>query len=200
MSRTIIMWADAFSEATHPRGPEKVLGEPDGDSYMISRGGTVTLSDFRGRAYRDLAALLPAVAPADLAGAHVLAFELNGGHPAPSGGWESCFWHFTDGTNTHEVDWDERMGIAPDPSVVANGSIRGREYSSYFGFSPSIFGPHDPNHIVISYLLFKLPKPIDPTSRSFRIRISGVESIPNKKEATPDVDAVGVLGCHTVAA
>ncbi len=200
MSRTIIMWADAFSEATHTHGPEKALGEPDGDSYMISHGGTVTLSDFRGRAYRDLASLLPAVPPADLAGADVLAFELNGGHPAPSGGWESCYWRFTDGATTYEVDWDERVGIARDPSVVANGSIRGREYSSFFGFSPGIFGSHDPSHIVISYLLFKLPDSIDATSRSFRVRISGVESIPGKKEATPDVDAVGVLGCHTEVA
>lgn len=207
MSQTVILWAGNVADSSGGGHPHLALGEPDGNSYTLDRiGYSVTLTNFRGRFYRDLSRLLSTprfgdpITPAELASADIIAFELNAGSPAPSGGWESCDWFFSDGRRTLAVAWDEVSGATRDPHIVANGSITGAAYSAFFEFpATALLRPHPgakPENIVISFLLFRLRPEIDTASPAFKIRISGVPHVPGIRESSPDPDAVGILACH----
>lgn len=197
MSRTAVFWASRVLEASAGINPETLLGQPDGLTQTFNANTLdmfVKLGDFRGRFYSNLEDLLSRryfgdpVSPADLASAHVIAFEENGGSPAPSGGWESCDWVFSDDRSSYTVRWDERAGAPRDPAVLANGSLRGADYSPFFGIATD-------DSPVISYLLFRLPPTLDPLDPSFTVQIRQVPpGLGN--EASPDVDAVGVIACH----
>ena len=95
----------------------------------------------------------------------MIAFEGNGGGPAPSGGWESSAWTFTDGTSELVVRWDESAGAPVPPEIVANGSITMDDYQSFFGFAPT-----SPD-AVVSYLLFSLPMSMNLGSPDFSVQI-----------------------------
>lgn len=144
-----------------------------------------------------------AVTAGDLARADVVAFELNGGGPGGSGGWESCEWLFEDGkAEPVRVRWDERAGARADadPYVVANGSTDGDRYSDFFGIVPPVTDGPSPS-FVISYILVSLPT-LRIASPGFAITLSpylmgdpGTAERPERSEGTPDPDAVGVLAC-----
>jgi len=212
MSRTVILWADSVGDSFGGGNPHLMLGEPDANCHVLSPGMGATLTGFRGRFYTGLSALLSAVThgdavtPAMLATADVIAFEVNGGSPAPSGGWESCDWYFSDDVNpVLSVRWDEAVGAARDPHILATGSISGAAYSAFFGFPPAAFlglgiKTEDlrPEDLVISFLLFSLRPEIDTASPFFRIQLSG-SGLPVEagvRECTPDPDAIGILACH----
>src|SRR6185369_8820187 len=73
-----------------------VIGPPNSLTNTL---GSMQLGKFRGgRIYPGLAALL-GIPDTVLAQADVIAFELNGGSPGESGGFESSHWVFSDGVN-----------------------------------------------------------------------------------------------------
>lgn len=194
-----ILWAREVASSSGLTNPAKLLGPPDGRSSDPS-GGFVTLKRFEGGFHHGLHSLLDgraggdAVSAADLARTGVIAFELNGGHPAGSGGWESCKWVFDDGLGAPvTVLWDERAGAARPAEIVANGSTDGAGYSSFFGISPPTTAGPNPS-TVISYILFSLPT-LDVTRPDFTVTLSGHLIGTDGSEGTPDPDAVGVLGC-----
>ncbi len=96
-----------------------VLGEPDGKVYVLVPDRTATFTMFRGdRHYPPLVELLGADkvfdgdsvtqvacanAPDPLVLADVVAFERNGGQPAPGGGWERCDFTFSDGATSELI-------------------------------------------------------------------------------------------------
>lgn len=172
-----------------------VTGAPNAQTNTL---GAMQLGYFGGgRAYPGLAALL-GVAEMDLARADVIAFELNGGSPGESGGFESSHWYFIDGTNPpHMIDFDATRDWRTIPGVVANGTISGastrevsgRNYSRFFGIAPE-------TDVYISYILFDLPPSFDTSSPSFSVKVS---SFPGAGEGSPDIDAIGVLNCGTKA-
>lgn len=90
--RTDIAWAELIVEAPEVPDAGFALGSPDGLSVPVVENRVMTLGGWSRASYEDLAELLgtvtagDAVTPEMLAGADVLAFELNGGHPAASGG------------------------------------------------------------------------------------------------------------------
>ena len=131
------------------------------------------------------------VSAEDLARADVIGFERNGGSPALGGGWESCDWSFTDGTTTVAFTWDGRAGAPRDSHVVANGSVRGRDYVRCFDAAAS--PAHEPigDDEVISFLLFSLPE-LRTADNAFTITISASHP-PTPGEATPDIDSIGVI-------
>ena len=118
--------------------------------------------------------------------ADVIAFEGNGGSGAgPFNGWESSVWTFSDGTNTRTVSYNELVGPASDPAVIATGTFENADYRTFFGMCT-------PNPSKISYLLFDLHSTspaIDTESPNFSIYITN--SIFG--EGTPDPDAIGIF-------
>jgi hypothetical protein len=236
MSRTVILWAGSVDDSFGFGYHAPMLGEPDGLAVEVH--GWAKLRNFRGRSYRGLSALLegvihddaghyagddPAHVRSALAAADVIAFEGNGLSTAPSGGWESCDWYFTDSVHPPvSVRWDELHGALGDPGrdprVVANGSIYGPAYSAFFGFPETVFRewvpPESlllrgsdgqylvPSRIIVSFLLFRLRPEIDTADPSFTIRISptglprGDIKGEGYREGSPDPDAIGILACH----
>jgi len=207
----VILWARDVVGSSGVTDAGALLKPPDGSSSDPS-AGFVTLKRFEGGFYHGLLSLLDgrygsppvtagrAVSAADLARTDVIAFELNGGSPAGSGGWESCKWVFDDGGGAPvTVLWDERVGAPQPGEVVANGSTDGDRYSGFFGISPPTTARPAPS-TVISYILFSLPT-LDVTSPSFTVTLAGyltaagAPNTPQYSEGTPDPDAVGVLAC-----
>ena len=188
-TETVILWASKLLSASSPT-PSNILGPPDGQSTTLSTTGQVVVAAFRGGGFYPLLSLLTGVTAAQLARADVIAFELNGNAPAPSGGWESTRWTFEDGTNSATVDWNEVAGTAnPTSALVASGSIAGASYATFFGFSSAGVGK------VVSYILLSLPAPLDLSSGSLRIKITGWNGT-GHGEGTPDPDAIGIFPCH----
>jgi hypothetical protein len=192
---TVILWAtqELKSNAGHP---QLALGAPDAQAASVTEKQFITVSTFsEGRIYSDLVSLLngskggDAVTAPTLARAKVIAFEMNGGHPAPSGGWESCQWTFDDGSNSVSVDWDERVGEPRPAQVVANGSTDGASYAAFFGIAPN-----PPSSDVVSYILFDLPEAIDFASLQLKITVKWWDG--THGEGTPDPDAIGILPCN----
>jgi hypothetical protein len=140
-----------------------------------------------------------------LESADIIAFELNGGSPAPSGGWESCDWEFADGNSLLTVKWSEAtvngafLGepVPRNPRVIANGSISGAAYGKYFGIPTSSIIRYQPDlapeSIVVSFLLIRVRDELNVLSPAFSLTIRGVVPHPGSEEATPDPDAFGVL-------
>ena len=122
----------------------------------------------------------------DLARTDVIAFELNGGAPAAGGGWESCDFSFSDGTTTIAVPWNGGAGAPRDAHVIANGSIRGADYATYFRAEPGSISDQ-----VISFLLFALPK-LDTANPAFIVTVTGRPPGAGE-EVTPDIDAIGIV-------
>ena len=191
---TVILWAGKVldSDGGHP---DLVLGPPDGRSNML---GLMTMGNFQGGFHPDLLPLLngsrggDVVTASTLARADVIAFELNGGGPASSGGWESSRWVFSDGgSSVVTVDWDETAGAIRPREVIANGSTDQSNYVSFFGIAwpPEVVSP------VISYILFDLPPTFDISSPTLKIRVSGWAD-GKHGEGTPDPDAIGILACQ----
>jgi hypothetical protein len=181
----------AWAQAVHPirwagasdSGPE-VIGAPDEASVGLPAGADVTVAKFDcGTLYAGLAAFL-GVPAATVAAADVIAFEGNGGHPGESGGWESSKWSFTDGIRSAGVVLDAVAGTSTPPGIVlANGSVTGDAYRSYFGI------PTSSGQTVFSFMLFDLPAAVDVDRPSFRVTVAAYPS----GEGTPDPDAIGVL-------
>jgi hypothetical protein len=198
-----ILWAQELLASTGGGGPGQdphdVLGEPNGTTHTLVASSQATYGKFTGRHYPDLGELIgsgkviagDAVTPGDLARAHVIAFESNGGSPASGGGWESCDWSFTDGVTVVTVSWDGRVGAPRDPHIVANGSIRGAAYKHYFGLPP---GAPIGDAEVMSFLLFALPE-VRTDDPGFAVTV-GEPARPTAGETTPDIDAIGVLVGH----
>jgi len=172
-----------------------VIGAPNAQTNTL---GAMQLGYFGGAsAYPGLASLL-GVSESELARADVIAFELNGGSPGESGGFESSHWAFMDGTNPpHMIDFDATRDWRTIPGVVANGTISsastrevsGRNYSRFFGIAPE-------TDVYVSYILFDLPPTLNTSSPSFSVKVS---SFPGAGEGSPDIDAIGVLNCGTKA-
>lgn len=134
--------------------------------------------------------------------ADIIAFEANGGSGAGlERGWESSIWTFTDGTNSYVVKFNELVGRASDPAVVATGSIRGADetifsggvaYSRFFGMCCP-----DSSALVVSYILFDLDAvspAVDVESPNFSITIAnGFVPDGSFGEGTPDPDSIGIL-------
>lgn len=207
MSRTVILWADKVGESAGGGHPEYIIGAPDANFYGLFAGMSATLTEFRYRIYSGLSGLLNTVIKGDpvtpemLASADAIAFEGNGLSAAVSGGWESCDWTFSDGVNPPlSVSWDEALGSARDPHILANGSITGAAYSAFFGFPLSNFQSLriNPEEFVVSFLLFRLRPQIDTASSCFQIKISAssLPPQPSVRECTPDPDAIGIIACH----
>ena len=188
----VVMWAGRVLDANSGQGIYS-LGAPDAPSANTLDAQTSTnptgeymrLGDFRGGFYPGLASLLR-ISESTLASADVIAFEVNGNFPARSGGWESCNWGFSDGTNEFGVNFNDGVAWSSIRGVVGNGSISGSSYDSFFGCSSE--------SKVVSYILFDLPSSIDTSSPNFSIKI-GAARHPEDGESTPDIDAVGVLSC-----
>ena len=123
---TVILWASKLVSG-NSTDPTQVLGPPDGKTTTLFTSKHVVVSDFRGGGFYPLLSLLSGVTATQLATADVIAFELNGNAPAPSGGWESSRWRFEDGSSPAvAVDWNELIGASTPPgALVANGSITG---------------------------------------------------------------------------
>ncbi|MEU5844624.1 hypothetical protein [Rhodococcus sp. NPDC047139] len=201
MTGTEIRWARTLAapagEDLHGSPPTNVLGEPNAYTYAIhDETPSITVKDF-GRSYRGLVDLLGSafagdkVSPDVFRNADVLAFEHNGTYPAPSGGWESCEWKFSDRENSLVVRWDASASAPRDAHVVANGSIRGDEFCAFFHVpEPDLLevntGATSAKEAVVSFLLFKVRPEIDIHDESFEIAI-------NLTVTSPDVDAIGVL-------
>lgn len=141
MSGTEISWArtviDSAGIDLNESPPTNVLGEPNAYTYgIIDETPRVTVADFGG--HIGLVELLGAafagdkVTAAMLAEADVIAFEHNGTFPAPSGGWESCEWRFSDGQDSLAVRWDASVSANRDPHIVANGSVTGDRFLEVF--------------------------------------------------------------------
>ena len=209
-TRTEIHWAGSIRTAVGDGSPELLLGQPDARAYVVADGWSVTLRDFRPVSYENLAELLGTAVSGDvvtqelLAEADVIAFEHNGNEPGPSGGWESCDWAFSDGPRTLVIHWDERtvdgvpghQPVPRDPHVVANGTITGASFGSFFGLSDSAIMAQNPAGGTpagarVSFLLFRLRPEVDVRSPDLEITLSGVP--PSGAAATPDADAVGLL-------
>lgn len=190
----LVSWAQKFlggdGNGVH------ALAAPDARTNTL---GAMQVGAFGGgRAYPGLAALL-GVSDAVLARADVIAFELNGGSPGESGGFESGRWVFIDGVNPpHEIDFDATRDWRTIPGVIANGTIgggstrevSGANYSRFFGIVPE-------TDVFVSYILFDLPPAVDASAPSFSVKVS---SFAGAGEASPDVDAIGVLSCAPPAA
>jgi hypothetical protein len=193
---------DASGGADETAG--NVLGEPDGAVYVLFPDRTATFADFRGRRYPDLVELLAAnhvifgdsVSRTDcgnaadpVALADVIAFERNGSDPAPGGGWERCTFIFSDVSGHVSVSWTEGEGVPRDPHVLANGSVLGADYKTFFDVAA--VDPPIGDSEVISYLLFTLPE-LDTGNPEFTVTLTGR---PPGETAylSPDVDAIGVL-------
>lgn len=206
MDRTDILWADTISDSSPNGKPGFMLGEPDALEDFLSYGRSVMFTKFSGGSYENLPNLFGSVISGDtvsaelLATADVVAFEINAWEPAVSGGWESCDWHFNDGSRSITVHWDESVAadgrpVPRDPHIIANGSITGAAYCSFFGIPASAMQKDHPHlsleQHVVSFLLFKLRPELDTFSPSFTVKISGVSS--TQHQATPDPDAIGIL-------
>jgi hypothetical protein len=193
----VVLWANGVLAAPSGRGPY-VTGAPDGESGSLTDVDWVMVNRFRGGFHPGLAALL-GVSEDVLDSADVIAFDMqNCGHGGgPTNGWESSSWKFSDGTSALWVEYDERVfDPSTIPGVVASGMIPGRApaYNAFFGLAPpppSDCPPGWPEGRIVSYILFKLPG-VDTSSPFFRIYVIGA---PGRGEGTPDLDAVGVLGC-----
>jgi hypothetical protein len=197
--------------------PEDALGAPNGRATKIKPGSAVSLTRFEGRFYSGLVDLLngqyggdalpgfpprrvgvteagDAVTTDKLSKTDVIAFDLNGGHPGLSGGWESCNWLFEDESGASiSVPWKESDESDDDGPVIANGSTDGDRYSRFFAITPPTAeesAGSEPN-FVISYILFALPT-LNVASPEFTITLKhhGVGT-----ERTPDLDAIGVIAC-----
>jgi hypothetical protein len=177
--------------------PQHVLGEPDGRVQGLGPDAHATFGEFRGGLHPGLGTLFGAdrvthgefVVPEELARVDVVAFERNGNAPAAGGGWESCDWTFSDGRTSVSVRWDERVGGARDDHIVANGSIRGADYASHFGLPA---GDPIPADDVVSFLLFSLPE-LRTDTPDLTIQVRGRGSPGPGEEASPDIDAIGLL-------
>ncbi|MEU4494865.1 hypothetical protein AB0F96_15805 [Streptomyces sp. NPDC023998] len=180
-----------------------VLGDPDGAVFVIDPGHTATFADFRGRGYPSIAQLLArhhvlfgdsvsrncgnAADPVTIA--DVIAFKRNGSAPAPGGGWQRCNFTFSDVAERVSVSWTEGEGVARDPHVLANGSIRGADYKRFFQVGGD--GSSITDSEVISYLLITLPE-VDTGDPAFTVAVTGRP--PGETASLPlDVDAIGVL-------
>ena len=161
-----------------------ISGPPDG---AIVAGLPATITSFQPAvSYPGLATLL-GVSQATLARADAIAFEFNGGSPAPSGGWESSRWRFTDGVHSLTVDFIELVGAPVPAEVVGNGSVSAAAYNLFF----NVQTPR--SDTVMSYLLFDLPDAIDIDSSAFSIMLTSGAAAGLPGAGTPDPDAIGLL-------
>jgi hypothetical protein len=69
------------------------------------------------------------------------------------------------------VSWNGTLGAPRDPHVVANGSVRGSDYKSYFGLTSGAI----PDSEVISFLLFTLPE-LNTEAPNFTVAVRGQPS------------------------
>ncbi len=181
--------------------PQSLLGPPNGLAHTIWPQGSVSLADFAPVPGLDIAELLTpqnithgdVVSPQAIAASHVIAFERNGNSPASGGGWESCNWTFDDTVSTVSVRWDGRAGAARDPHVLANGSIRGADYTAHFGINSTDPQAAIGDDEVISYLLFDLSDLQVVNDPVINVTLAGIPSPGPGEEITPDVDAVAFL-------
>lgn len=161
-----------------------LVGAPDMRSAGLGPETQAAVADFDcGTGYANLAGLLGVGADV-LARADVIAFELNGGSPGESGGWESAEWRVRDRGRSLRVVWDAVAGASDPPgAVVGNGSLTAVAYRAYFGITTPAADT------VVSYLLLDLPPGFDVEARGLRISVRGFAS----GEGTPDPDAIGVI-------
>jgi hypothetical protein len=174
--------------------PATVVGPPDGKTDTLTANGQgATYGSFTPRHYRKLAQLFAPgnvtagdqPSDADIARADVIAFENNSHGPDSGGGWESCDFGFSDGAASVTVRWNGVAGAARDPHVVANGTVSKAAYVSHFGIDPTaIEGGY-------SFLLLSIPE-LNTHAPGFTASIK-FSTLPGAGEASPDIDAIGVL-------
>ena len=211
MTRTDIGWASQILATEGNANAGWALGAPDGDEWPCGPGQAATFAGWRRASYEGLDQLLAHTISGDkvsaqlLASADVIAWELNGTGSAASGGWESCRWTFRDSHRQIEVVWNEATTnhlfhgppVPRDPHVIANGSITGAAYAGFFDIPLSVINQYQPTvppeGIVISFLLLRVRDEIDVTSPTFTLTLGSVKPVPGEQEATPDVEAIGVL-------
>jgi hypothetical protein len=196
------MWPRNAVDATPPDATDHLvaLGPPNGLAWTVQPGRSATLGEPRRQTCLDLAELLraSAIIAGDvpdwraLARGQAIAFERNGGSPAPSGGWESCSFTFDDGVSALTVNWDERAGAARDRHILANGSIRGADYIRAFGLVATSPAAQIGEQEVISFLLFNLDE-LNINSLDFYSVVVSAFSPGPGAEATPDIDAIAFL-------
>jgi len=180
----VISWAGQVDPNTgfYPRA----TGAPDATS-VIGRGPfTAKQFDVR-RTYTGLAGFL-GVPASLLERADVIAWEGNGGAPAPSGGWESARFLFTDGTDSVTVDWVETVGAPVPAAVLKTGTVTFANFTSFFGIAP---GTGEPG--LYSYLLFDLPPEIDTASPGFAATLTLGVFAGLAGEGSPDTESIGVF-------
>lgn len=180
-------WAQAIPSirwAGRDTAGGRLAGPPDMQDVSVSPDAAATAGAFGcGTPYANLAALL-GVGSDVLARADVIAFELNGGSPGESGGWESAEWLFQQRGRTLRVVWDAVANHSDPPgAVVANGSLTAASYRAYFGITT----PRADE--VISFQLLDLPPAFDVDAPGLRVTVKGFAS----GEGTPDPDAVGLI-------
>jgi hypothetical protein len=184
----LLRWAgNSLSSPTGGPPVPALLGPPDSESFT---GPYVYAGRFGSPASNitnatGLASLL-GVSRALLERADVIAFELNGGSPAASGGWESARFTFAAvGSSPVIVNWSELIGAPTPPEVLANGSISGDAYKAFFGFSATTTP-------VISFIIFDVPT-VNKFGTAFSVTIQSGASVGLPGEGTPDPDAVAVV-------
>jgi hypothetical protein len=123
------------------------LGAPD----SVTVSGTVLASQFNQTVtYTTLAAAL-GLAEGQLLGYELIAWEANGGSPAPAGGFESSSWMFQTALGGISTMFNGVDSSSLNPDVgLQTGSISGAAYNALFGTSV-------PAQSVWSYLLVNLP-------------------------------------------
>lgn len=184
-STQYIRWA---GEA-NPSSRSNILHVPD--NTYTSPDPPITVSRFGSvMSYRRLHHLL-GVSRDVLARADVIMFEANGGFGArPFNGWESVILTFNDGTNTRTVNYNELVGPASDPTVIATGTFENVDYRNFFGMCT-------PNPNKISYILFDLHSTspaLNTESPFFQISMAnGYRPDGSFGEGTPDPDAIGIF-------
>lgn len=179
---TTVSWASTVVASSGVNSVAAALGRPDAVRNSFNSLATATFGGFGAGdvdAYNtaSLEALLGITGLGLLQQADFLSFEYNGTSLSP----ESGVWLFSDGTNSHTVNWVNGGGAGG--AVLAEGYVDLTPYHSFFAASGSPPGQY-------AYLLFDVGAfGVNALSPSFTVKITAGTGNPH----TPDLDAMGAL-------
>lgn len=184
-----IGWSSELVQAVGP-DPLSVVGTPDARCTGVSDYAYTWVRRFTTFRTYDVALLAGflGVPASDVTSADVLAFEGNGGHPAPGGGWESSTWFFNDLKQSYAETFDENLAhgtiFSGRRAVFKTGTVTGAAFNRFFGVTGG--------NPAMSWMLIRLPadidtQPLDPVR--FSVRVSGAL----RGEGSPDPDAIGII-------